>query len=281
MSNLLTGKIALVTGGTSGMGAATVRTYCAEGASVVIGGTNLKRGEELAQEMNDAGYTARFYGPMDITNDDQIKMIVDSLIDEFGKIDIFCQFAGRTFGPEGNLENIKMEDWDKTINVNLTGNFKSALAVVPHMKKQRSGRIIFCSSNGAFNPTTTTYHYHAAKAGIESVTVNMAFELAPFGINVNCIVPGAIMTPFWDGLMPPGEERDAFTDSIARKEIPMGRMGNGEDISGVAVFFASELSRYVTGLRMFVAGGMGYILSKEGTFFGSSENTTVNSQDQA
>lgn len=281
MGDLLNGKIALVTGGTSGMGADTVRAYCKEGATVVIGGTNINRGEGLAKEMSDAGYNARFYGPMDITSDEQIKNTVDKLIEEFGRIDIFCQFAGRTFGSQGNLDNIDMEDWDKTIAVNLTGNFKSALAVVPYMKEQKSGRIIFCSSNGAFNPSTTTYHYHAAKAGMESVTVNMAFELAPFGINVNCIVPGAIMTPFWDALMPPGEERDAFTAQIAKKEIPMGRMGNGDDIAGVAVFFASELSRYVTGLRMFVAGGMGYILSKEGTFFGSSENTMVNTQSQA
>ncbi|AFA48619.1 SDR family NAD(P)-dependent oxidoreductase [Acetobacterium woodii] len=281
MANLLTGKIALVTGGTSGMGAATVKAYCQEGATVIIGGTNITRGENLAKEMCEAGYTARFYGPMDITKDEQIKNTVDSLIKEFGRIDIFCQFAGRTFGAEGNLDNINMADWDKTLNVNLTGNFKSALAVVPYMKEQKSGRIIFCSSNGAFNPTTTTYHYHAAKAAIESVTVNMAFELATFGINVNCIVPGAIMTPFWDALMPPGKERDAFTEAIAKKEIPLGRMGNGEDIAGVAVFFASEQSRYVTGLRMFVAGGMGYIHSKESTFFGSSENTMVNSQSQA
>lgn len=276
MKDMLKGKTALITGGTSGMGKSTVIMFAKEGANVIIGGTNVKRGEALAKELTDEGYVARFYGPMDVTKKEQIDFNVDSMIKEFGTIDIFCQFAGRAVTDTGNTDNINMDDWQKTLDINLTGNFNTVMAVVPYMKKQKSGRIILCSSNGAFNPTTSTYHYHAAKAGMESVTVNLAMELAPLNITANCIIPGAILTPFWDELMPAGPERDAFTDALAKKEIPLGRMGNGDDIAGTALYFASELGRYVTGLRIFVGGGMGYVYSHNATFLGSDDNKFVN-----
>ncbi|QIZ07498.1 SDR family oxidoreductase [Priestia megaterium] len=111
---------------------------------------------------------------------------------------------------------------------------------------------------------------------MESLTHNLAFELAPLGIHVNVISPGPIMTPFWDELMPPGPERDQFTAALAKKEVPMQRMGTAEDIAGVCLFLASGLSDYVTGQKIFVGGGMGNILSHNSTFLSSDENKQVN-----
>lgn len=278
MGDLLKGKIAMVTGAASGMGAGSAKLFAQEGASVVVCDINYEGAKKVAKEINDAGGIARCYGQMDVTNNDQIKANVDAMIKEFGRIDVFCQFAGRPFGAGGNTDNIDMgESWDKTLNVNLKGNVQNVLAILPYMKKQKSGSIILCSSNGAFNPTTTVLHYHAAKAGMESVTVNLARELAPKGIRVNCIIPGPIATPFWDELLPDGPERNALWQSIANREIALGRMGTAEDIAGVALFFASKLSAYVTGNRMFVCGGAGYVYSKEQVFLGSESG--INSDE--
>ncbi len=106
-----------------------------------------------------------------------------------------------------------MDDWDKTLQLNLNGTLNPILEVLPYMKKQKSGKIVNFSSMGAFNAYTVVLHYHAAKGAVESLTHNLAFELAPLGIHVNVISPGPIMTPFWDEIMPPGPERDLFMTS--------------------------------------------------------------------
>ncbi|MEA4925326.1 MAG: SDR family oxidoreductase [Syntrophomonadaceae bacterium] len=274
MKDMLKDKIALVTGGASGMGEATVRLFAKEGAKVVIGDYNAAKGEALARELSAAGYGVRFYGPMDITKETQIKANVDALIKEFGRIDVFCQYAGGEIGSNFNTDNVHMENWDPTMDRNLKGNFMCYVAIVPYMKKQRSGNIIFCSSNGAMNPPLVTYAYHAAKAGMESVTINAAFELCRYGIRVNCIIPGPIHTPFWDEVFPPEmpqEARTQFLNQLANAEVPLNRLGTADDIAKVALFFASDMSGYVTGLRMFVAGGMGYINCPEGTFMSNSK----------
>jgi NAD(P)-dependent dehydrogenase (short-subunit alcohol dehydrogenase family) len=148
-------------------------------------------------------------------------------------------------------------------------------AAVPHMKKQRYGKIINVSSMGAVRPSVSVLAYHSAKAGIIGLTRNLAFELAPFNIYVNCIVPGPIETPFWDPLSKgmSAEQKRAFFSALAKKEVPLGRMGTPEDIAGPALFFASELSSYVTGQIMCVAGGQPG-LTLESTFISSEESRT-------
>ncbi|MDR2615647.1 MAG: SDR family oxidoreductase, partial [Oscillospiraceae bacterium] len=180
---------------------------------------------------------------------------VDKTIAEFGKIDILASFAGKTFDGEGLDAKTA---YDKTMESNMTGTYNTVFAVLPHMKERRSGKIIICSSNGAFNPTTPAYTYHMAKAACESLTVNLAMELAPLGIRVNCLKPGPIRTSFWDELAE-GAELENLLDGIAKHEVPMGRIGAAEDIAGPALFLASELSSYITGLCLYVGGGIGYV----------------------
>jgi 3-oxoacyl-[acyl-carrier protein] reductase len=262
MEKLLSGQTALITGATSGMGEAVARLFAAEGAAVIIGGRSAGKGEKLAVDITSAGGAARYYGPMDVTSEDSVREAVDKTLAEFGRLDILATFAGKTF--DGEALDAKTA-YDKTMESNMTGTYNTVFAVVPHMKAQKSGKIIICSSNGAFNPTTPAYTYHMAKAACESLTVNLAMELAPLSIRVNCIKPGPIRTSFWDELAS-GDELEELLDGIARHEVPMGRIGTAEDIAGPALFLASELSAYITGLCLYVGGGIGYVYSHPQSF---------------
>ncbi|MEA4925327.1 MAG: SDR family NAD(P)-dependent oxidoreductase [Syntrophomonadaceae bacterium] len=263
MKDMLKDKIALITGGASGMGEATAKLYAEEGATVIVGDYNVEKAKKVADEINAAGHRARFYGKIDVADKASIQATVDATIKEFGRIDILAAYAGKTFDGEGLDPETT---YDLTIKVNMTGMYHTVFAVVPHMKERKSGTIIICSSNGAFNPTTPAYEYHMAKAGCESLTVNLAMEVAPLGIRVNCIKPGPIVTAFWDELLPPGEQRDGLFQGIASTEVPLARMGTPEDIAGPALFFASDLSAYITGLCLYVGGGMGYVYSHGQSF---------------
>lgn len=258
MKDMLKGQVALVTGATSGMGEAVARIYASEGAAVVIGGRRESKGTALAEDIIASGGVARYYGPMDVTKEESIRAAVGAAIDEFGKIDILATFAGQTF--DGSGLGVK-ENFGLTMDANAYGTLDTVFAVLPYMKERKSGKIIICSSNGAFNPTTPAYLYHMAKGACESLTVNLAMDVAPLGIRVNCIKPGPIETPFWDELARQGADIDAILGDIANVEVPMGRIGKPDDIAGPALFFASELSSYVTGLCMYVAGGTGYVYS--------------------
>jgi NAD(P)-dependent dehydrogenase (short-subunit alcohol dehydrogenase family) len=268
MKDMLQGQVAVITGATSGMGEATARLFAREGAAVILGGRNADKGRRIADEIAAAGGIARCYAPMDVTDQGKVDAVVDATLGEFGKIDILAAYAGKTFDGD-NLD--PAEQYQKTMDFNMTGTYRTVFAVLPHMKKRRSGKIIICSSNGAFNPTTPAYDYHMAKGACESLTVNLATEVAPLGIRVNCIKPGPIVTAFWDELMEEGPARAALFEGIARREVPMERLGTADDIAGPALFFASELSAYITGLCLYVGGGMGYIYSHGQSFLMSKE----------
>lgn len=257
MIDMLKDQVAIVTGGASGMGEATAKLYASEGAKVVIADFNPAKGQKVADEISAAGGTARFYQPMDVSKKEDVEAIVAKTIEEFGRIDILAAFAGKTF--DGDPSLTPQQALERTTAVNQWGMYYSCFAVVPQMKKQKSGKIIICSSNGAFNPTTPAYEYHMAKGACESLTVNLAMDLAKYGIRVNCVKPGPIITAFWDELMEAGPARESMLKGIAEIEVPMGRTGTAEDVAGPALFFASELSAYVTGLCLYVAGGMGYV----------------------
>jgi 3-oxoacyl-[acyl-carrier protein] reductase len=278
MKDMLKDKIALVTGGASGMGEATVELFAKEGATVVIGDYIAEKGEAVCKRLAGEGYNVRFYGRMDITKPEEVDAGINAIIEEFGRIDIFVQYAGGEVGSGFDTDNVHMEVWDACMDRNLKGNFYCYVKVAEQMKKQRSGSIVLSSSNGAFNPPLVTYAYHAAKAGMESVAVNAAFELCRWGIRVNCIIPGAIESPFWNEVFPPEmpqAERDQFLSELANQEVPMGRIGKPDDIAGAALFFASDLSKFVTGLRMYVAGGGGYINCPEATFGMNSQKKPI------
>jgi NAD(P)-dependent dehydrogenase (short-subunit alcohol dehydrogenase family) len=263
---LLKDRVAIITGGAKGMGKGTALKFAEEGCTVIVCDIDIDGAQGVANEIVGKGGTSLSF-KVDITRSRQIQEMVDQTIAKFGKIDILVNNAGGVPGTKGsgNSDTISEEEWDRIIGLNLKGPFLVSKAVLPGMKKNRYGKIINLSSMGAVSPSVSVLHYHSAKAGVLGLTLNLAFELAPYGIYVNAIVPGPVETPFWDALMPRGPERDKFLAAIAKQEVPIGRMGTPDDIAGVALFLASGLSDYVSGQMICVAGGQP-LLAQPATF---------------
>jgi NAD(P)-dependent dehydrogenase (short-subunit alcohol dehydrogenase family) len=252
---LLENRVAVVTGSAGGMGRGIALRFAREGCSVVISDLNIQGAQKAADEIRSMGLQALAVRA-DISKSVEVQAMVDETIARFGKIDILVNNAGGTLGIKGgSIDNATEEDWDRSLSVNLKGAFLVCKSVVPHMKKKRYGKIISISSMGAVHPSVSVLHYHSAKAGILGLTLNLAFELAPFSIYANAIIPGPIETPFWDSITGGTPEGKALISSLAQKAVPLGRIGTPEDIAGPALFLASGLSDYVTGQFIYVAGG--------------------------
>jgi NAD(P)-dependent dehydrogenase (short-subunit alcohol dehydrogenase family) len=253
---LLENRVALVTGSANGMGRGIAHKFADEGCDLIINDLSLDAAQKVADEIKAKGRRA-IAVKADITNNTEIEKMTETAIKEFGKIDILVNNAGGVPGTagRGNSDNITVEEWDRVVDLNLKGPFMVTMSVLPHMKKNKYGKIIFVSSMGGVNPCVSVLHYHTAKAGILGLATNLAFELAPQNIFVNTIVPGPVDTTFWDALVPAGPEREALFDAISKKEVPLERIGRPEDIAGPALFLASGLSNYVTGQVVYAAGG--------------------------
>lgn len=261
---LLKDRVAIVTGGAKGMGRGIALKFAEEGCDVVVNALHIEGAQKVADEIKATGRRAIAI-KADITKSAEVQDMVDRTISEFGKIDILVNNAGGVSGAEGTIDVVTEEQWDKIIELNLKGAFLCCKAVVPHMKERKYGKIVNLSSMGAVHPSVSVLHYHAAKAGILGLTCNLAFELAPFNIYVNVIIPGPILTPFWEPVTEGMQDKESFFAALAKKEIPLGRIGTPEDIAGPTLFLASELSSYVSGQTIYVAGGQP-ILSHSATF---------------
>ena len=263
---LLKDKVALITGSAHGIGRGIAEKFAREGCDLIINGLHLDSAQKVAEEIKSLGREAIAI-KADIGNSVEVNKMIKAAADKFGRIDILVNNAGGVSGTEGrgNSDNITEEEWDRVVNLNLKGPFLVTMGVLPYMKKNKYGKIIFISSMGAVSPCVSVIHYHAAKAGVLGLMTNLAFELAPMNIYVNAIVPGPVETPFWDALLPPGPERDALFKAVAKKEIPLEKIGKPEDIAGPALFLASGLSDYITGQVINVAGGQP-LLSHAATF---------------
>ena len=263
---LLKDKVALVTGSASGIGRGIAEKFAREGCDLIINDLYLDRAQKVAEGIKSLGREAIAI-KADIGNSAEVNKMIKTAADKFGRIDILVNNAGGVSGTEGrgNSDNITEEEWDRVVNLNLKGPFLVTMGVLPYMKKNKYGKIIFISSMGAISPCVSVIHYHAAKAGVLGLMTNLAFELAPMNIYVNAIVPGPVETTFWDALLPPGPDRDALFKAVAKKEIPLEKIGKPEDIAGPALFLASGLSDYITGQVINVAGGQP-LLSHAATF---------------
>ena len=273
---LLENRVALITGSASGMGKAMALKFAGEGCNIVVNDIRIDKAQEVVDAVKSCGRDA-IAVKADVSNSEEIKSLIGQAVEKFGKIDILVTNAGAAGGAD--LEHSDEDEWDKVLALNLKGAFMLCKSAVPHMKKQRYGKIIMLSSMGAVRPSISVLAYHAAKSGIIGLMKNLAFELAPFGIYVNCIVPGPIETPFWDPLSAgmSEEKKHTFFAELGRKEVPLGRMGQPEEIAGPALFFASELSSYVTGQVLCVAGGQPGI-TQEMTFISAPESQDFGKQ---
>jgi len=260
---LLSNRVAIITGGATGIGRSIAVKFAQEGCDVAIADINLKEANETLSQVKERGGEGLAV-ECDITDSNQVRNMVDRVISTFGKIDILVNNAGAgslgigdELPPPRGVANVTEEKWDKVVALNLKGAFLCCKHVVPHMKGKRYGKIINVSTLGWIDPPTIAPDYHAAKAGVVGLTHDMACELGPFSIHVNAILPGPIRTPFYDGMLKSktDEEKDAFFEAVG-KTTPLQRVGVPEDVAGVALFLASELSAYVTGASIPVGGGL-------------------------
>ncbi len=256
---LLSDRVAIITGGAIGIGRSTALLFANEGCSVVIADILTKEGKKTAEEVSEKGRDGVFV-KCDITDTRQIHNMVDQTISQFGKVDILVNNAGGVprdlKGGGGGIVNLTEEQWDKILALNLKGYVFCCQAVVPYMKEKNYGKIISISSMGVFAPPGPSVDYHSAKAGVLGMTYNLAFELAPFNIYVNAILPGPVRTAFWDPVTRGVADKDAFFAGFGKMKVPLQRVGTPEDIAGAALFLASELSSYITGAAIPAAGGI-------------------------
>ena len=243
----LSGKIAVVTGGSRGIGRAVCQRLAALGATVIVNFvSNPTAAEETVQSIQSAGGKAEA-AQFNVAVAEEIETAFKQILDAHGRVDILVNNAGIT--RDGLLMKMKEEQWDAVLNTNLKGVFLCTKAVSRVMMKQRWGRIINITSVVGFAGNAGQANYAAAKAGIVGFTKSVARELASRGITVNGVAPGYIVTDMTRDLS------EEVTNTI-KKEIPMGVLGEAEDIAGAVAYLASDEARYVTGQFIHVNGGM-------------------------
>ena len=239
-------RVALVTGGGRGIGAAAAQLFAREGAKVAVSDLDAGPAEEVAAPIKGLSIAC------DVTDRGQVERMVERTVKELGRLDIFVACAGLT--RDNLLFKMTDEDWDAVIDTHLKGTFFCARAAQKHMVEQKYGKMVFISSTSALGNRGQT-NYSAAKAGLQGMARTLAIELGPFNLNVNAVAPGFVETRMTrataDRL---GVDYEAFKIGAA-SQIPLRRVGQPDDIAGVIAFLCSDESSFVSGQTIYVRGG--------------------------
>ncbi len=239
-------QVVIVTGASRGIGLGIAQLFAREGAKLVLVGRD-EQALRLATENICRGGTQAIYLRAEISNLEDIENMVQETLAQYGQIDVLCHNAG--IYPHARLENMTIEEWQKVIDVNLTGTFLAVKACIPAMKAQGHGKIVITSSiSGPQTALPGFSHYTASKAGIAGFIKTAAVELAKYNININAVEPGTIMT---EGLEDLGQ--DHINNMI--RAIPLGRLGTPTDVGHAILFLASIEASYITGQSLIVDGG--------------------------
>ena len=239
----LTGKTALVTGASGGIGAAIARALHGQGASVGLSGTRVAPLEELAGELGERAHVL----PCDLSDREAVEALPKQAAEAMGSVDILVNNAGIT--RDNLFMRMSDEDWDAVLNVNLTSTMRLCRGVVRGMMKARWGRIVNISSVVGATGNPGQANYAASKAGMVGLSKSLAYEVASRGITVNCVAPGFITTAMTDKLT---EDQKAGILG----QVPAGRMGEAGEIAAAVAYLASPEAAYVTGATLHVNGGM-------------------------
>jgi 3-oxoacyl-[acyl-carrier protein] reductase len=242
----LTGKTALVTGATGAIGEAIARALHSQGATLAISGTRRDALDKLAAELGERVHVL----PCDLGDAEQVEALVPKAEETMQKLDVLVANAG--VNKDNLFVQLKDEDWDKVIAVNLTATFRLTRAAVTRMMRRRWGRIIGISSVVGYTGNPGQGNYTASKAGMVGMLKSVAAEYARRNVTANCIAPGIITSAMTDKLN--DKQREAIMG-----RVPMGRLGTPQDIASAAVYLASEEAAYVTGQTIHVNGGMAMI----------------------
>jgi NAD(P)-dependent dehydrogenase (short-subunit alcohol dehydrogenase family) len=251
----LNGKVALITGGASGIGEATVRLFLGEGASVVVADIQDERGQRLVKELG----SRVAYVHADVSREADVQTAVDSTVERYGRLDCLFNNAGRA-GVQGRIEEISLADFDATLAVLLRSVFLGMKHAAPVMKRQGMGSIISTASVAGLRTGLGPHIYSAAKAAVIHLTRSAAMELGESGVRVNCICPGGVATPiFGKALGLPPDEADAtipLMKGVLETLQPIQRSGLPEDIAHAALWLASDDSSFINGHALVVDGGL-------------------------
>jgi len=243
----LKGRVALITGAAQGIGKAIAVKMAMEGASLALLDID-ERVMELADQLESEAIPVCAF-KVDVSEEESVEDAVKRIVERFKRLDIVVNNAG-TVRPAA-LEEVTDDDWEVVIRVNLKGPFLCVKHAVPFMKEQHYGKIVNIGSRAALGKLDRTV-YSTTKAGIIGLTRTLALELAPHNINVNNVAPGPIATELFSAANPPGSPK---TKAII-KSVPLGRMGQPEDVANVVAFLASDEASFVTGQTIFVCGGL-------------------------
>jgi NAD(P)-dependent dehydrogenase (short-subunit alcohol dehydrogenase family) len=243
----LTGRVAVVTGGGSGIGRSVCIAFAEYGANVVVADLNLEAAHTVVAELTGNG-EKNMAIKMDVTDPGQVQAMVDAILDRYDRIDILFNNAG--ISKRGPAESFSLEDWNRVLAVNLTGMFTCAQSVGKVMIRQKRGKIINTSSVSGKLGHPGNLAYAAAKHGVIGMTKVMAVEWGKYNVNVNCIGPGVTKTPM---TMAAFEDKALYDRQVSL--VPMGRLGETDDLIGAVIYLASDASNYVTGQTLYIEGG--------------------------
>jgi 3-oxoacyl-[acyl-carrier protein] reductase len=241
-------RVAIITGGGRGIGAATARRFLAEGALVEVWEVSPEAAAGAAAALaGDAGTGGRFHAAaVDVGDAEGVRAAAAEVIARRGRLDILINNAGVI--ADGFATDLSLADWERVVHVNLTGTFLCAQAVLPHFRAERRGAIVNTSSTSALGNKGQA-NYAAAKAGVIGLTRTLALELARDGVRVNCVAPGTIDTEMFRQV--PEKVRAKFLE-----RVPLGRFGRPEEVANLHLFLASDESSYLTGQTIFCDGGI-------------------------
>lgn len=238
-------KVALITGATSGIGEATAKMFAAHGASVVLVGRNKEKGSKLEQEIIQKGQNAYFIA-CDVSKEEDVTEMVNKAVKKYKKIDILFNNAGVML-PSCEIERMPVDDWKKSIDINLTGCFLVSRYVKPYLIKEKGTIINNASIAGLqYYAAGRSYAYSASKAAVIQFSHQMAKNYGEEGVRVNCICPGIIDTPILG-------DRDR---SVYAQRVPLKRLGTPDDVAKIVLFLASDDAEYLTGVVLPVDGGV-------------------------
>jgi 3-oxoacyl-[acyl-carrier protein] reductase len=242
----LAGKVALVTGGSRGIGAATGKLLARSGARVAVNGRDEAAIEAVVREIREAGGEA-LACPADCTDAKALDSMRRRIEETWGPVEILAAFAGA--GAPTPTEQLTEESWRATLDTNLTATFLTIKTVLPGMIEKRRGAVVTMSSSAGRQPSLASVAYAAAKAGVVMLTRHLANELGKHNVRVNCLAPGAILTERNRARIPEATQRELAAS------IPLGRIGTPDDVALATLYLASDASSWVTGVTLDVSGG--------------------------
>jgi NAD(P)-dependent dehydrogenase (short-subunit alcohol dehydrogenase family) len=245
-------KVALVTGAGSGIGEAIVRLFAKEGAAVAVADCDAEGGARVADEVVRLGGRG-FFVETDVSKAEDCARLVAETVQRLGQLDVACNIAG--VGLVGTVPSTSEADWNRLLDVNLTGTFLVCKAVLNHMIERKAGNIVNMSSVGGVVGLKARAAYCAAKGGVIALTKCMALDHVTDGVRVNCICPGTVDTPWIRRRLQECTNPEAEMEAL-RSRQPMGRLGRPEEIAMAALYLASDESAFVTGTALIVDGGM-------------------------